>query len=120
VFFKLNSLNSYKKRTYTPDVLAIYQEESKPPLLIEVKYRSDIKKNWIELKPKFKAAIAFSKTMGWRFKILTEIEIRTPYMKNAHFLFPYVRQQIAEHNETLILCKRLTNHRYYHRCPVAA
>ncbi|MDC5821894.1 TnsA endonuclease N-terminal domain-containing protein [Vibrio europaeus] len=97
-----------KERSYTPDVLAQYRVggcsfTSKNTVLYEVKYRSDIKENWLELKPKFQAAIRYAKSMGWRFKLMTEVEIRTVYMENARFLLPYFKSEInEEHMEMLI------------------
>ncbi|SGZ03969.1 TnsA endonuclease N-terminal domain-containing protein [Moritella viscosa] len=99
-----------KPRTYTPDVLIQYQPSScsfssSDTILCEVKYRSDIKQNWQELKPKFKAAIKYAKANGWRFKIFTEHEIRTSFMENARFLQPYLNQPLDESHEALLLDK---------------
>ena len=80
-----------KKRKYTPDVLVSYVSGNSPALF-EVKYRSDLKKDWVVLRPKFKAAIHYAKAQGWRFRIATEVEIRTPYLANAHFLLPFLRR----------------------------
>ena len=70
---------SGKRHTYVPDVLVHYKQSrhTKVVILYEVKYRSDLKENWQILKPKFKAAIAYCKTRCWRFKLVTEVEIRT-------------------------------------------
>lgn len=81
-------------RTYTPDVLVTYRKDvepakSMPPMLCEVKYRKDLFANWKFLKPKFKAARRFASERGWRFRILTEQEIRTPLLENARFLLRY-------------------------------
>jgi hypothetical protein len=54
--------------------------------LSEVKYRQDFFDKWTELKPKLKAARAASKEMNARFKIFTEIELRTPVLENVKFL----------------------------------
>ena len=84
-----------KARSYTPDVLIVYGRDhpgERTPLLCEVKYRSDLRENWFSLKPKFKAAVHFAAERGWRFKIMTEKEIRTPYLENLRFLCPHVRQ----------------------------
>jgi hypothetical protein len=79
-----------KKRKYTPDLLINYyytgQGERKKPLLCEVKYRADIKKNWKLLKPKFIAAMKYADSMNWKFKIMTEVEIRSAYLENIKFL----------------------------------
>ncbi len=81
-------------RKYTPDFLVVYEEEQVPiglskPMLIEVKYREDLWKNWKQYKPKFLSAVGYAKSKGWRFKIMTEIEIRTDYLRNAKFLLRY-------------------------------
>lgn len=92
---KIEYLNTeMKPRSYTPDIFIVYKNEAVSPygttyILGEVKYRSEIFKNWKELKPKFKAARNFCRKRSWRFKIFTEIEIRTPYLKNVNFLLPY-------------------------------
>jgi len=81
-----------RERTYTPDVLVRFKAETgKKPALYEVKFRSDLTKSWPELKPKFKAAIAVCKAKGWKFKIVTENEIRTTALKNVEFLFHFSR-----------------------------
>ena len=80
------------RRSYTPDVLVEFIEVAgKRPWLCEVKYRSELLEKWAELRPKFKAALHFAKEQGWRFKIVTEREIRTPHLANARFLTSYRR-----------------------------
>ena len=81
-----------KKRTYTPDVLVQKRSNhSGDPkyTLYEVKHRKDLKEKWAELRPKFKAALHFAKTKGWNFKIITDLEIRRPYLENIKFLRRY-------------------------------
>ncbi len=81
-----------RDRTYIPDVLVRYKTESrKRPTLFEVKFRTDLAKSWLELKPKFKAAVSICKANGWKFKIVTEKEIRTPALRNTEFLFHFSR-----------------------------
>ncbi len=85
-----------RPHSYTPDILIFYRTDivpakGMPPVLAEVKYRQDLFANWKELKPKFIAARAFAREREWRFRILTEIEIRTPYLENAKFLRQYRR-----------------------------
>lgn len=79
-----------RKWYYTPDVLVQYKTQNQVPTLFEVKYRSDLQKNWSDLKPKFKAAIRYCKETQWRFKIITEVEIRTTTLKSVTFLSSYV------------------------------
>jgi hypothetical protein len=83
-----------KLRNYTPDILIVYENENVSPfgrthILGEVKYRPELFSKWKELKPKFKAARRLCENRGWKFSIFTEVEIRTPYLKNIRFLLPY-------------------------------
>lgn len=77
-----------KNRTYTPDFLANFRDENGDEFtyIYEVKYRDELRKNWAKLKPKFKAAIRYCNEHGYRFKIVTEKEIRTDKLKNIEFL----------------------------------
>jgi hypothetical protein len=83
-----------KKSSYTPDFLVYYSDDpiygNKKPTLFEVKARKDIKRGWAKLKPKFLAAMRYCDVMGWKFKIITEVELNDPYYKNAKFLAPYM------------------------------
>ncbi len=57
-----------------------------------MKYRSDIHKNWGEFKPKFKAAVRFANEKGWKFKLITELEIRQQKLETAKFLLAYMKK----------------------------
>lgn len=81
-----------QERRYTPDVLVKYRRQGQAPELCEVKYRSDLREQWQDLKPKFRAAMRYARSRGWRFRIVTEVEIRTPLLANVHFLQRFVRQ----------------------------
>lgn len=105
---KLEWLNELdKKRSYTPDVLVYYKKRNQAPALFEVKYRSDIKENWNVLKPKFKAAINFCKKQNWKFKLITDIEIRTTYLESVKFLLPFIRQGAINEDHMMILDDKL-------------
>lgn len=85
---RFNFSHQGKNRHYTPDIFIEYNDGQK--MYIEIKYRDDLKKDWNKLKPKFKAAIKELKNeANTRFKILTEVEIRTSFLKNIVFLLPY-------------------------------
>lgn len=83
------------KRHYTPDVAvrytatAVRADPSLRVALIEVKPRTVLWEDWGDLKPKFKAAIAWCRDRSMSFRILTDIEIRTPYLDNARFLLRF-------------------------------
>ena len=88
---RFNYILNGKKYHYTPDIMVKYKDGE--ILYVEVKYREDLKKNWTELKPKFKAAIKELKSEpNTRFKIWTENEIRSTYLKNVTFLLPYKKR----------------------------
>jgi TnsA endonuclease N terminal/TnsA endonuclease C terminal len=95
-------------RHYTPDILVTYRQTSttpKHPLLVEIKYRRDLFACWRELKPKFRAARRYAKERGWTFKIVTEVEIRTPYLKNVKFLRQFQRRPVNPADANLLLQK---------------
>lgn len=91
-----------RKRRYTPDILIEYKNGDK--LYIEIKYRDDLKRDWDILKPKFKAAIRELKNEPrTRFKIWTEVEVRTQYFKNAKYLLHFKNKPINEAHRALLL-----------------
>lgn len=80
------------QRSYTPDVFVeFFGCVGKAPWLCEVKYRSELREKWAEFSPKFKVAFHFAREQGWRFKIITEREVRTPHLANARFLTGFRR-----------------------------
>jgi hypothetical protein len=102
-----------KQRRYTPDLLVFYRRDTAltrdwRPLLAEVKYRSDLFKHWGELKPKFRAARAYAKKHNWDFWIITERELRTPYLKNITFLLEF-RKYSRDEVERQLLLESLAN-----------
>lgn len=83
------------ERTYTPDVLVTFSDpEVSKPWLCEVKYRADLKKYWPDLHPKFIQGIRYAKQRGWRFRLITEVEIRGPELEAAKFLLPFRHKNI--------------------------
>ena len=81
-----------RRRHYTPDGLIHFKPKlagSLMPVLFEVKHRADFRKEWKHLLPKFRAAKAYGLQQGWRFCVFGEREIRTPYLDNVRFLWPY-------------------------------
>lgn len=96
--------------TYTPDSYVHYHKDSgQKPMLIEVKYRRDLKKIWPQERYKYKAAIKYAKQRGWRFKILTEIEIRSDYLENAKYLTNYIHLQVDQRKalKMISLCEQV-------------
>lgn len=78
-----------KEHKYTPDVQVSYHQGGARSYLAEVKYRKDLFKNWKEIKPRIKAGRAYAKAENMDFIIITEKEIRTPFLGNAKLLIQY-------------------------------
>jgi hypothetical protein len=103
-------VNEHKPSRYVPDFLISYKHTTAPgkwlkPLLVEIKYRDDLKKNWAVLKPKFLAAMKFCDQKGWKFKILTEVEIRTEFLQNARFFQQYKNVIVNIEDYSFLLSK---------------
>jgi len=102
-----------KKATYTPDFLVDFKifgsgtryishdrEVLYPkPLIIEVKPRDVLKKKFVALRPKFKAAMAYAAANDMVFKIFDESRIYGPYYDNVRFLRRYKRYRYDEIEE---------------------
>jgi hypothetical protein len=85
--YTLNYVHDGKERRYTPDVLAVFDDHrSEWTVVYEVKSREELLQNWHTLRPRFKAAVRDCRSKGWRFRIVTERDIRTPYVQNIKFL----------------------------------
>jgi TnsA endonuclease C terminal len=48
-----------------------------------------LRTQWHDYRAKFKAARRYARKQGWVFRLITEREIRTPYLTNAKFLRQY-------------------------------
>jgi len=84
--YNLNGKNKF----YTPDFLVVFKEESaRKNWLVEIKYENEIRENFHEFKPRFKAAKLYCSNEGWEFKVFTEKFIRTPLLENINFLSRY-------------------------------
>lgn len=99
------------ERHYTPDVvvqynhLAYHDDPSTKTALFEVKPRAIIRRDWAELKPKFRAAINWSNINGCHFRIVTEKEIQTPYLENARFLLRFKGKHAPNNGELDAHCQ---------------
>lgn len=85
-----------RPRTYTPDGLIHFRHVNphEPSILYEVKFREDFRDAWRIYLPKFRAAKAYCLARGWVFQVFTEVEIRTTYLTNVKFLWPYVARKV--------------------------
>jgi hypothetical protein len=93
---------------YTPDFLVHFQDNLSPseywkPLLIEIKPRYKLFKDWSSLHHKFLAARNYAGDHGWEFTIISEKELVTPYMQNIVFLSQFLHYSTTESDKDAIL-----------------
>jgi TnsA endonuclease N terminal/TnsA endonuclease C terminal len=89
---------------YTPDFLVTYVNHAKrPPMLVEIKYREDLRDQWTELHPRLRAGFRFARSTDRTFKILTEIEIQTTCLDNLIQLWRYRSAKVAQEDASLII-----------------
>jgi len=97
-----------KTARYTPDMLVYYTSEvNKKPLLVEIKYEADLKKDWLIYEPKFNAAHSYASHNGLQFRVFTEKQIRTDYLRNIKFLSRYHHGLIAQNDSKNLLSELL-------------
>jgi len=89
--FTLSYVADGVQRRYTPDVLAQFSEQDglASVIVYEVKPIDELRAQWQTYKRRFRETVAFCRQRDWRFKIVTEKHIRTPYLQNAKFLRKY-------------------------------
>lgn len=76
---------------YTPDVLVRYRKHNDRASVVvfEVKPYEELRAEFAKYRQRFRKMVRHCREQGWRFKIVTENEIRTPYLSNAKFLRKY-------------------------------
>ncbi len=90
-------------RDYTPDVVVTYTtaamaaDRSLKTTVVELKLRAELKVKWEELRPKLRAGVSWAKLYGCRFSIVTDKEVRTPYLVNVQHLTHYRSIRLGEH-----------------------
>ncbi len=68
-----------------------------------MKYRDDLRQHWVEYRSKFRAAQRYARQQGWRFRLVTERHVRTPYLENVKFLRPYRTLPVNDAYRTQLL-----------------
>jgi hypothetical protein len=76
-------------KAYTLDTKIIFKDYKSKSLLVEVKFLRDLIENKDAYKRKFEAAIRYSAQNGYEYRILSDFDIRTSYLRNAIFFRPY-------------------------------
>lgn len=84
-------------RGYVPDVLVHFHPDEDgviaPSELREVKSSTDLAANQTKYQTKFDLADIYCKQRGWTFRVITELEIRTPRLDNIKFINAYVKHE---------------------------
>jgi hypothetical protein len=75
-----------RERRYTPDFLV--RGSDGRASLVEIKYRHDLRKQWVRLRPAFATARCWAAVNGASFRIVTESSIRGPRLDAAKRLLP--------------------------------
>jgi len=82
----IHFLESGKPRRYTPDFLVSWSDGRRD--LVEIKYRTDLRTQWANLRAAFEAARAWAHANDVGFRIATERGIRSVELENARRLIP--------------------------------
>lgn len=94
---------------YTPDFLVYFKlgdahyEFYPKPILVEVKHRAELKKNWSVWRDKFKAAFHYAKEQGYQFRFYDEYRIRNQVLDNIRFLDRYKQMQFPVEESRAVL-----------------
>ncbi|MBB5327442.1 TnsA endonuclease N-terminal domain-containing protein [Tunturiibacter gelidoferens] len=94
---------SGRRRRYTPDCRVEYIDGLRKPTIFEIKFRRSLWADWNKLRQAYRAAVHATAMEGFRFKILTEKEIRTTYLDCVKFLLPFVRRGTDHASKQFIL-----------------
>jgi hypothetical protein len=102
------------ERIYVPDVFVRFHRgrqflgrKTGTPLVVELKHRDDLGKQWTSLRPKLRAGFHASAQRGYRFKILTEQQTRGITLHNAEFIRKHLHGNLGDDaGEALIAALR--------------
>lgn len=96
-------------RGYVPDALVEFHPDEDgviaSPELREVKSTRDLQINEAKYAIKFEQARKYCEYRGWFFRIITELEIRTPRLGNVKFLRAYEHQEHPHEMLCLVLAR---------------
>lgn len=78
-----------KNIPYTPDVLVQYKAEALSPCIFEIKYSDEIKEKKVFLREKFEQIEEYLRSNDMKFKLFTELDIRTQFLENAKMIYRF-------------------------------
>lgn len=99
--------NGSSRPYFVPDCLVTYRSETgKRPLLVEVKPQSDFHniKKQKDLKRKIAILKAYAAENGMDFKVVTDKDLRGPYLENLKFLYKFIQepQDFHKYKEAIV------------------
>lgn len=84
---------SGRLKSYVPDFKVMFNKKSevlnksfKGTVIYEVKYRKDLKKNWKKLIEPYRAMHNYCKDQEWKFRVITDFELKSDFLVNIKFL----------------------------------
>jgi hypothetical protein len=80
---------------YIPDFLVFFSDPLRKPLLVEIKYLRDVKRNLDKMLTKLETLEKFACEKGYDFKLFTDKELLTERLKNYRFLYGYLSPPIS-------------------------
>ena len=89
-------VESLSGRHYIPDFLVFFNDPLIRPLLVEIKYASDLEKNVDGILVKLEALERFAILKGYDFKLFTDKELLTPRYRNYKFLYEHLSKPVPE------------------------
>lgn len=95
-----------KRLSFQPNVLVHFcpdnDEKTPRPRLVDIRTGRDIHLNTAQHEARSAAAQSECERRGWEFQVLTEADIRTPYLSNARFFIPFRKYDPTEPEYALL------------------
>lgn len=75
---------------YIPDFLVFFKDPLRNPLLVEIKYLKDVKKNLTRMIRKIRTLEKYALSRGYDFRLFTDRELLNERTENYRFLYNYL------------------------------
>lgn len=85
---------------YVPDFLITFHAggflgwRTCKPWIVETKYCSDLRANWLKIRPKLRAGVREARRRDSQFRVITESRLATVDLANARFLRRYLNADV--------------------------
>ena len=75
---------------YVPDFLVFFKDPLRKPLLVEIKYLADVKRNLNKILQKVETLEKYALSKGYDFRLFTDKELLNERTENYKFLYNYL------------------------------